>query len=230
MRNFLCYNLLTMQELSLNHVYLGIVAMGISLGLVALVGRPSLRPTKFQAFWEGYVRFVRSMVLENIGHEGLRYVPLIASIGLFVFFSNLLGMVPGLEAPTANVNTNLALALVVFLLYNIEGFRLHGLGYLKHFMGPNPYLAPVFFIIEIISHLARPITLTLRLFANMKGGALLLVVLVGLVVQNPFTMAASPILLLFIIAIKFLAVFIQSYIFMILSTVYLAGAVAHEEH
>ncbi|MFN4013278.1 MAG: F0F1 ATP synthase subunit A [Aquificaceae bacterium] len=230
MRTFLCYNLLTMQELSLNHVYLGIVAMGISLGLVALAGRPSLRPTKFQAFWEGYVRFVRSMVLENMGHEGLRYVPLIASIGLFVFFSNLLGMVPGLEAPTANVNTNLALALVVFLLYNIEGFRLHGLGYLKHFMGPNPYLAPAFFVIEIISHLARPITLTLRLFANMKGGALLLVVLVGLVVQNPFTMAASPILLLFIIAIKFLAVFIQSYIFMILSTVYLAGAVAHEEH
>ena len=170
------------------------------------------------------------MLLENIGHEGLRYVPLIASIGLFVFFSNLLGMVPGLETPTANVNTNLAMALVVFLLYNIEGFRLHGIGYLKHFMGPNPYLAPVFFVIEIISHLARPITLTLRLFANMKGGALLLVVLVGLVVQNPFTMAVSPVFLLFIIAIKFLAVFIQSYIFMILSVVYLAGAVAHEEH
>ncbi|MFN3870918.1 MAG: F0F1 ATP synthase subunit A, partial [Aquificaceae bacterium] len=205
-------------------------AMGISLGLIALAGKPSLKPTKFQALWEGYVRFVRSMILENIGHEGLRYVPLIASIGLFVFFSNLLGMVPGLSAPTANVNTNLALALIVFLFYNIEGFRLHGLGYLKHFMGPNPYLAPVFFLIEVISHLARPITLTLRLFANMKGGALLLLVLVGLVVQNPFTMAVSPIFLLFIIAIKFLAVFIQSYIFMILSVVYLAGAVAHEEH
>jgi len=226
----LWYNLFAMQEISLSHVYLGLVAMGIALGLVSLAGKPSLKPTKFQAFWEGYVRFVRSMLLENIGHEGLRYVPLIASIGLFVFFSNLLGMVPGLEAPTANVNTNLAMALVVFLLYNIEGFRLHGIGYLKHFMGPNPYLAPVFFVIEIISHLARPITLTLRLFANMKGGALLLVVLVGLVVQNPFTMAVSPVFLLFIIAIKFLAVFIQSYIFMILSVVYLAGAVAHEEH
>ncbi|MFN3947167.1 MAG: F0F1 ATP synthase subunit A [Aquificaceae bacterium] len=230
MKTFLCYNFSTMQELSLEHVYFGIVAMGISLGLIALAGKPSLKPTKFQALWEGYVRFVRSMILENIGHEGLRYVPLIASIGLFVFFSNLLGMVPGLSAPTANVNTNLALALIVFLFYNIEGFRLHGLGYLKHFMGPNPYLAPVFFLIEVISHLARPITLTLRLFANMKGGALLLLVLVGLVVQNPFTMAVSPIFLLFIIAIKFLAVFIQSYIFMILSVVYLAGAVAHEEH
>ncbi len=219
-----------MQELSLSHVYLGLLAMAISLLLIYLAGKPSLKPTKFQAFWEGYVRFVRNMLLENIGHEGLRYLPLIASIGLFVFFSNLLGMVPGLSAPTANVNTNLALALIVFLIYNIEGFRLHGIGYLKHFMGPNPYLAPVFFLIEIVSHLARPITLTLRLFANMKGGSLLLLVLVGLVVQNFFAMALSPIFLIFIIAIKFLAVFIQTYIFMILSTIYLAGAVVHEEH
>jgi F-type H+-transporting ATPase subunit a len=214
----------------MEHVYFGIVAMGISLTLILLAGRPSLRPTKFQALWEGYLRFVRNMLLENAGQEGLRYAPFIASIGLFVFFSNLLGMVPGLEAPTANVNTNLALALCVFLLYNFEGFRHHGVGYLKHFMGPSPYLAPVFFLIEIISHLARPITLTLRLFANMKGGALLLLVLVSLVVKNPFTMAVSPLLLLFIIAIKFLAVFIQSYIFMILSVVYLSGAISHEGH
>ncbi len=219
-----------MEGLSLTHVYMGIVAMVISVVLILLAGKPSVRPTKFQALWEGYVRFVRGMVLENMGHEGLRYVTLISAIGLFVFFSNLLGMVPGLEAPTANVNTNLALALIVFLFYNIEGFRLNGIGYLKHFMGPNPYLAPVFFLIEVISHLARPITLTLRLFANMKGGAMLLVVLVDLVVQNYLIMALSPIALLFIIAIKFLAVFIQAYIFMILSTVYLAGAVVHEEH
>ncbi len=214
----------------MEHVYLGIVAMVISLGLILLAGKPSIRPTKFQALWEGYLRFVRNMLLENAGHEGLRYTPFIASIGLFVFFSNLLGMVPGLEAPTANVNTNLALALCVFLLYNFEGFRLHGIGYLKHFMGPNPYLAPIFFLIEIISHLARPITLTLRLFANMKGGAMLLLVLVSLVIKNPFIMAVSPLLLLFIIAIKFLAVFIQAYIFMMLSVVYLSGVVSHEGH
>ncbi|QWK18903.1 MAG: F0F1 ATP synthase subunit A [Hydrogenobacter thermophilus] len=219
-----------MEKVSLEHVYLGVLAMAISLSLILLAGRPSIRPTKFQALWEGYLRFVRGMLLENAGKEGLRYTPIIASIGLFVFFSNLLGMVPGLEAPTANVNTNLALALSVFILYNLEGFRIHGLGYLKHFMGPNVYLAPFFFLIEVISHLARPITLTLRLFANMKGGALLLLVLVSLVIKNPFTMAVSPVILLFIIAIKFLAIFIQSYIFMILSVVYLSGAIAHEEH
>lgn len=219
-----------MQETNLSHVYLGLLAMAIPLFLIFLAGKPSIRPTKFQAFWEGYLRFVRSMVIENMGHEGLRYVPLIAGIGLFIFFSNLLGMVPGLEAPTANVNTNLAIALLVFLVYNFEGFRIHGVGYLKHFMGPSPYLAPVFFLIEVISHLARPITLTLRLFANMKGGAMLLAVLVGLVVDKIFIMVLSPLILIFIIAIKFLAVFIQAYIFMILSTIYLASAVAHEEH
>jgi len=177
---------------------------------------PSIRPTRYQALLEGYLRFVRGMILDNIGPNGLKYTSLIASIGLFIFFSNLLGMVPGLEAPTGNINTNLAMALIV--------------GYLKHFLGPVKVLAPFFFIVEIISHIARPITLSLRLFANMKAGALLLISLVGLVIQNPFTMAVSPVVLLFIIAIKFLAIFIQTYIFMILSVVYLAGAVVHEEH
>lgn len=219
-----------MEGVPYKHVILGVVAMAIPTALVLMAGRPSLKPTKFQALLEGYIRFVRGMLLSNIGEQGLKYTPLIASIGLFVFFSNLLGMVPGLEAPTGNMNTNLAIALIVFLLYNIEGIRVNGLGYLKHFMGPMKPLAPFFFVVEIVSHIARPITLSLRLFANMKAGALLLVNIVGLVIQNPFTLAVSPVVLVFIIAIKFLAVFIQAYIFMILSVVYLAGAVAHEEH
>ena len=219
-----------MEGVSLNHVFLGLVAMGISVLLVLFGGRPSIRPSKFQALLEGYVRFVRGMLMDNIGKEGLKYTPLIASMGLFIFFSNLLGMVPGLDAPTANINTNLAMAIIVFLFYNFEGIRTNGVNYLKHFLGPVKALAPFFVIVEIISHIARPITLSLRLFANMKAGALLLVAIVGLVIKNPFTMAVSPIVLLFIIAIKFLAIFIQTYIFMILSVVYLAGAVVHEEH
>jgi len=215
---------------SVKHVILGIVAMVIPLMLIIMAGKPSTRPTKFQAIWEGYLRFVKNMLKDNIGEEGLKYTPLISAIGLYVFFSNLLGMVPGLDAPTGNMNTTLALAVIVFLYYNFEGFRKHGVGYLKHFMGPVPAIAPIFFVIELVSHFARPVTLALRLFANMKGGAILLVSLVGVVIQNPFTMAISPVFLIFIIAIKFLAVIIQTYIFMILSTVYLAGAVAHEEH
>ncbi len=219
-----------MEGVSFTHVILGLVSVAISLALVLLAGKPGIKPTKFQALLEGYLQFVRGMLTDNMGEKGLKYLPLIAAMGMFIFFSNLLGMVPGLSAPTANINTNLAIALIVFLYYNYEGIREHGLGYFKHFMGPVPALAPFFFIVEVISHIARPITLSLRLFANMKAGALLLLALVGLVVQNPFTMAVSPVVLLFIIAIKFLAIFIQSYIFMILSVVYLAGAVAHEEH
>ncbi len=219
-----------MEGTSIKHVVLGVVAMAIPLTLIISAGKPSTRPTKFQALWEGYLRFVRSMLIDNIGQEGLKYTSLISAIGLFVFFSNLLGMVPGLDAPTGNMNTTLAMAIIVFLYYNFEGFRKNGIGYLKHFMGPVPAIAPFFFVIEVVSHFARPITLALRLFANMKGGAILLVSLVGVVIQNPFTMALSPLFLLFVIAIKFLAVIIQTYIFMILSVVYLAGAVAHEEH
>ena len=219
-----------MEGVSYNHVLLGLVAMGISLLLVLLGGKPSVRPTKYQALLEGYLRFVRGMLLDNIGEQGLRYTPLIAAIGLFIFFSNLLGMVPGLEAPTGNMNTNLAMAIIVFLFYNFEGIRTNGFGYFKHFLGPIKFLAPFFVVVEIISHIARPITLSLRLFANMKGGAILLLALVGIAIKNPFTMALSPVALVFIIAIKFLAVFIQTYVFMILSVVYLAGAVVHEEH
>ena len=219
-----------MTEVSYNHVVLGLGAMGIATGLVLAGGKPSVKPSRYQALLEGYLRFVRGMLLDNIGERGLKYTPLIAALGLFIFFSNLLGMVPGLEAPTGNMNTNLAMALIVFLYYNFEGIREHGIRYFKHFMGPIPWLAPFFFVVEIVSHLARPITLSLRLFANMKGGAILLLALVGVAIKNPFTMALSPVALVFIIAIKFLAVFIQTYVFMILSVVYLAGAVAHEEH
>ncbi len=219
-----------MEGISLNHIILGVVAMAISILLVLIGGKPSVKPTKYQALLEGYLRFVRSMLLDNIGKPGLKYTPLIAALGFFIFFSNLLGMVPGLDAPTGNMNTNLAMALIVFLYYNFEGIREHGIKYFKHFMGPIKWLAPFFVVVEIISHIARPITLSLRLFANMKGGAILLLALVGVAIKNPFTMALSPVALVFIIAIKFLAVFIQTYVFMILSVVYLAGAVVHEEH
>lgn len=212
------------------HVIYGLIASAIAILLILLGGKPSLKPTKYQALLELYLRFVRNMLHENIGEKGYKYAPLIATIGLFVFFGNILGMIPGFEAPTANINTNLALALLVFFYYHFEGFRENGIGYLKHFMGPIPLMAPFFFIVEIISHLARPITLSLRLFANMKAGGLLLLTLVGLSLKNPFTLVASPVVLIFVIAIKFLAIFIQTYIFMILSVVYLAGAIAHEEH
>jgi len=170
------------------------------------------------------------MLTDNIGEEGLRYLPLIASIGLFVFFGNVMELLPFVDAPTGNINTTLALTLIVFFLYHFEGFRVNGLSYIKHFMGPIKALAPFFFIIEIMSHLGRVVSLSLRLFANMKGGAILLISIIGVLIGNPFTWAVSPIILVFLIAIKVLAIVLQAFIFMILSVIYIAGAVAHEEH
>lgn len=212
------------------HVILGIGVMVFVVLLGIIAGRPSLIPTKLQFILEYYINFVKSMVTDAMGEDGLRYLPLIASIGLFVFFSNVLELFPWVEAPTANMNTTLALAIIVFVIYQVEGFRINGVGYLKHFMGPIKALAPFFFIIEVISHFARIISLSLRLFANMRGGAILLMALIGVLVGNPFTLALSPIVLLFLIGIKVMAIILQAYIFMILSTIYIAGAVEHEEH
>jgi F-type H+-transporting ATPase subunit a len=183
--------------------------------------KPSLIPTPIQNVFEIYIEFVDNLIKENMGEKGRKYFPLIASIGLFVFFGNLLGIIPGLESPTANLNTTMALALLVFFIYNFEGIRENGIGYFKHFLGPVPAMAPVFVIIELLSHLSRPVTLALRLFANMTGGELISVVLIMLV---PF-LIPMPVMLIHLIA-----VFLQTYVFVVLTTVYIAGAITHAEH
>jgi len=183
--------------------------------------KPSLVPTPLQNLFEMYIEFVDNMLKEQMGKEGRRFFPLVAGIGLFIFTGNLMGMIPGFESYTANINTTLALAAMVFFYYNYLGFRKHGISYLKHFMGPIPAAAPIFFIIEVISHISRPITLALRLFANMTGGELITIVLIMLI---PF-LIPLPIMIVHLIA-----VFLQTYVFMILTTVYIAGALVEEAH
>jgi ATP synthase F0 subcomplex A subunit len=183
--------------------------------------KPSLIPTPIQNVFEIYIEFIDNLIKENMGEKGRKYFPLIASIGLFVFFGNLIGMIPGLESPTANLNTTMALALLVFFIYNFEGIRENGIGYFKHFLGPVPKMAPIFVIIELLSHLSRPVTLALRLFANMTGGELISIVLITLV---PF-LIPMPVMLIHLIA-----VFLQTYVFVVLTTVYIAGAITHAEH
>jgi len=183
--------------------------------------KPSLIPTPIQNVFEIYIEFIDNLIKENMGEKGRKYFPLITSIGLFVFFGNLLGIIPGLESPTANLNTTMALALLVFFIYNFEGIRENGVDYFKHFLGPVPAMAPAFVIIELLSHLSRPVTLALRLFANMTGGELISVVLIMLV---PF-LIPMPVMLIHLIA-----VFLQTYVFVVLTTVYIAGAITHAEH
>ena len=153
-----------------------------------------------------------------IGEELARkYLPLVATLGLMVFFANLIGIIPGFEAPSSNLNMTLALALIVFTYYNFEGIRVNGvIHYFEHFMGPLKILAPLMFPIEVVSHLSRIVSLSFRLFGNIKGDDLFLAVVLMLA---PWIAPLPAYALLTFSAI------LQTFIFMILTYVYLAGAV-----
>jgi F-type H+-transporting ATPase subunit a len=156
-----------------------------------------------------------ALINDTMGHDGRKFFPLIATIGLFILTSNLLGLVPGFEAPTANLNTNLSMALVVFCMTHIMGVKVHGYKYVKQFMGPVWWLTPLMVLIELVSHLVRPVSLTVRLFGNIEGGHIVVAVLFLLA---PFLV---PIPILFL---KIFISVIQTLVFMLLSMMYIAGA------
>jgi len=172
-------------------------------------------PGPLQSFMEVVVEGVSNLMEETMGHKGRPYFPLIASLALFILLSNLIGLVPGFYPPTANVNTNAALALTVFAMTHIIGIKEHGFHYLAHFMGPVKALAPLIFIIELIGHLARPISLTLRLFGNMYGHEIVLMIFFMLV---PFLLPVPMMLMGVLVA------FIQTFVFTLLAMIYIAGA------
>jgi len=174
-----------------------------------------INPGQIQNVMEVIVDGMHKLLIDTMGPAGLKFFPLIATIGLFILVSNLLGLVPGFESPTANLNTNVSMALIVFALTHIMGVRIHGIKYLKQFVGPSPWLAPLMIPIEIVGHLARPVSLTFRLFGNMEGGHLVLAVILILV---PFLVPLP------IMALKVLICFIQTLVFMLLSMMYIAGA------
>lgn len=179
-------------------------------------------PKGVQNIFESYVQGIIFMGKDVIGEEKAKqYLPLIGTLGLLIFFSNLVGIIPGFESPTSNLNFTLTLALCVFVYYNYQGIRANGIvHYLAHFMGPVKWLAPLMFPIEIISHLSRIISLSFRLFGNIKGDDLFLMVLLMLA---PWIAPLPAFAMLFFMA------FLQTFIFMILTYVYLAGAVLIEE-
>ena len=180
-------------------------------------------PKGWQNVMEAYLGGVLSMGKDVVGEKYARkYLPLVATIGLFVFFSNVIGIIPGFESPTANINVTLPLAIAVFIYYNYEGIKKNGVvKYFKHLMGPVPALAPLMLPIEIVSHISRIVSLSFRLFGNIKGDDLFLWVLLML---TPWIIPLVPYAML-----SFMAV-LQTFIFMILTYVYLAGAVLMDEH
>jgi F-type H+-transporting ATPase subunit a len=179
-------------------------------------------PTGTQNLLEAYLGGVLAMGADVMGkEEARRYLPLVATIGLFVGIANLIGIVPGFEAPSAFLDFTLALALVVFVYYNFEGIRRNGvIKYFKHFFGPVWWLAWLMFPIEIVSHISRIISLSFRLFGNVKGDDMFLMVLLMLA---PWLLPMIPFALLTFMAL------LQAFIFMMLTYVYLGGAVQISE-
>ena len=201
-----------------------LVLVAIIIIAIAKMATKSLRavPAGTQNVLEAYLGGVIAMGKDVIGEELARkYLPLVAAVGLFIFVSNVIGIIPGFESPTSNINITLPLALLVFFYYNYEGIRENGvIKYFAHFAGPVKILAPLMFPIEIVSHISRIISLSFRLFGNIKGDDLFLWVLLMLV---PFVAPLPAYLLLTFSAL------LQTFVFMILIYVYLAGAVAMED-
>ena len=178
------------------------------------------RPGALQHTFEGAVGFIDGQSREIIGPHSEGHTPFLVSLALFILFCNLIGLIPGFESPTALPVVPLGCAIVAFFYYHAQGFKHAGIKYLAHFAGPMPALAFLMVPIELISHLARVLSLTIRLYANMFAGDMVTLVFFSLVPLG------VPIIFL---GLHLGVSFLQTYIFVLLTTVYLAGAVA-EEH
>jgi F-type H+-transporting ATPase subunit a len=177
------------------------------------------RPGPLQHVFEGVEGFILGQSDEIIGHHSEGYTAFLATLTLFILFCNLIGVIPGFESPTAVPVVPLGCAICAFVYYHTQGFKHAGIGYVKHFAGPMPALAPLMVPIELISHLARVLSLTIRLFANMYAGDMVTLVFISLIPIG--------------VPIAFLGLHIgvsllQTYIFVLLTTVYLQGAVSDE--
>ena len=189
----------------------------ILLLLLSLLATKSLKavPGGLQNFMEVIVGGIENMIAETMGEHGKPFFPLIATLALFILVSNLIGLIPGFYPPTANINTTAACAVVVFVATHVVGIKEHGFKYVKHFMGPIIWLAPMMFFIEVIGHVSRVISLTLRLFGNMNGHELVLMIFFGL----------APVLVpLPMMLMGVLVSFIQAFVFMLLAMIYIQGS------
>jgi F-type H+-transporting ATPase subunit a len=197
---------------------------------VSLVLRSRLsvdNPGRMQILLEDGVGAVQGLLHDYVGHKGPRYLAIVATMFVFILTGNLMGLIPGLMAPTSSINVTLGCALTVAVYYHIQGVKEQGIGpYLKHFAAPPGaplFIAPIMLPIEIISHLSRVLSLSLRLFGNIFGEELVIIILFSIV---PF-LVPLPMMFLGIITAT-----LQAFIFVLLTTIYLGGAVAteHEHH
>jgi F-type H+-transporting ATPase subunit a len=180
------------------------------------------KPGGLQTFFEMLVSGLRSLVDDVIGHGGQKYLPIIGTFAIFIGVANLFGLFFFLQPPTGSLSTTVALAVISFLYFNYQGIREHGLlRYLKHFTGPLLLIAPLFFVIEMIGTFARMLSLSLRLFMNIFGEH---------TTTNVFAQLVPIVVPWPMMALGIFTAALQAYVFALLSAVYVAGAIAHEEH
>ncbi len=211
------------------HIVLAVISLLVcTVGLYLFRGKLSVdRPSNSQQLLEVVVTGIRGMLDDIVGPYGQRYLPLIGAFAVFIFVSNIMGLIPGLGAPSGNINVTLALGILSFGYYVFKGFQQQGIGYLKHFMngltsGPLILVGVVVFVFELISNFVRPFTLGIRLFLNIFadhqiGGAFEQIMPWFLPIVLPLPLAT------------FVAI-VQTMVFIMLSMIYLAETVPHEEH
>ena len=214
--------------ISENHSFLFLTHMLLSAFIAIFLAKIAMSnlqlvPRGTQNVMEAYIKGVLEMGTDVMGKSHARkYLALVATIGLFVGIANIIGIIPGFEAPSSSLNMTLTLALTVFVYYNYVGIKTHGVvKYFKHFTGPVWWLAWLMFPVEIVSHFSRIISLSFRLMGNIKGDDMFLAVILMLV---PWVLPLIP------FALLTFGAFLQAFIFMMLTYVYLAGAIIVEEH
>jgi F-type H+-transporting ATPase subunit a len=197
--------------------YTWLIMILLVVGSKLLVRQVQLVPTGAQNVLEVVISGIEEFMIEITGEEGRPLFPLIGTLAFYILISNYMGMIPGMFGPTANLNTTLAPALIVVVFTQVVGLKFHGVKYIKHFLGPILFIAPLIFIIEVIGHLARVLSLSIRLFGNIFGEELVLAILMLLA---GLYLAPLPIM--------FLGLFtggVQAFIFCLLSMMYFAGAI-----
>lgn len=211
------------QVVETRHIFYTWIALAILL-ILGVIVRSCLsmrKPGKLQSIFEMIIGGLENFTVTNLGEkDGRIFFPVLGGIFLFILTQNLLGLLPGFDAPTANINTNVGMALFVFVVYNAVGIKRWGGHYIHHFMGPMAPLAPFMMILETISHLARPLSLTLRLFGNLRGEE---IVMMLFFIMAPL-ISTIPIYFLFL-----LGKVLQAFIFYMLAMIYLKGAVEPAE-
>jgi F-type H+-transporting ATPase subunit a len=209
-----------------------VIALATLLLIMAGRGRHVI-PTRLQSLAEMLVEFIRGMILDTMGEKGMKFFPFVATLFVFILFCNLLGLIPGTYTVTSQIVVTAVFALFVYAMSIVVGFAVHGLRFLGILIPPGTpvLLLPLMMPIELVSQLARPVSLAVRLFANMTAGHTILAVLFGMAISLPIFVGWLP--FAFTIAINGLEVgiaLIQAYIFTILTCVYLGDAINLHGH